>query len=306
MAEEQKHFYGISTLTRIEEPLAAALNRLVASGWCHIEIMVEDGHRELLNWSEAQQTELERWGRERGIFWSIHAPIHGVNACASDPAAIEASLAALKQAIKIAQRLDAAYIVLHPGEYDRAIPDAVADPEGYAAARAECLARCASFLRKLVDETGGEAGIPLALENVPPRPERFGSDCDFLLDAIAAAGTSRVRVLLDIGHAHLCGPERALAELRKCKSRLIGMHIGDNHGERDEHLAVGGGTVPYRELAAELAEDGERLIWVLETGSEAAAAASVHPLEAWRAPYRGAPAHGPYEHKRDISGAAGT
>ncbi|MEK3865888.1 sugar phosphate isomerase/epimerase family protein [Paenibacillus sp. FSL H7-0716] len=303
MAEWLQKDYSISTLTWIGLPLTEALNRLTASGWRHIEIMVEDGHRELLDWSETQRTELERWSREEGISWSVHAPIHGVNACASDPETIEAGLATLKQAIGIAHRLDAAYVVLHPGEYKRAIPDVATDPDGYAAARADCLSLCALFLRRLINETGGEAGIPLALENVPPRPDRFGSDCGFLLEAIAAAGTSRVRILLDAGHAHLCGPGRAIAELRKCKPLLIGMHIGDNHGERDEHLAVGSGTVPYRELAAELGEDGERLIWVLETGNEAAAAASLNPLEAWRAPHRAARGDSLPEHEPGGGGA---
>ncbi|THF75495.1 sugar phosphate isomerase/epimerase family protein [Cohnella fermenti] len=282
MTDQVQSRYGISTLTRIGQPLETALQRLAEAGWRRLEIMVEDGHRELLDWSEERLGELERWGERQGIAWSMHAPIHGVNSCSSDPSEVEAGLALLKRAIAIANRLGASYVVMHPGEYDRPIPDPASDPNGYAEARADCVARCASYLRRLIGETGGEEGNPLALENVPPRPDRFGWDCAFLADAIAASGTSRVRILFDIGHAHLCGEGHVMNELRKHERLLLGMHISDNRGMKDEHLAVGRGTIPYEGIVAALGKAGDRIAWVLETGSEAAASESLELLDNWR------------------------
>ena len=36
----------------------------------------------------------------------------------------------------------------------------------------------------------------------------------------------------------------------KLTDRMIHTHVHDNHGERDEHLPVGNGTVPWKKVIA--------------------------------------------------------
>jgi len=46
----------------------------------------------------------------------------------------------------------------------------------------------------------------------------------------------------------------------KLKNMVIHAHIHDNHGERDEHLPVGFGTVPWERVAAAFEDYRGRMV----------------------------------------------
>jgi sugar phosphate isomerase/epimerase len=95
-----------------------------------------------------------------------------------------------------------------------------------------------------------EAGVRLALEN----SQTLGS-MEYLLAVVDALGPEKAGVCVDTGHAALgdLGPGRAL---RMAGERLITTHLQDNHGQRDDHMPPGGGTINWDDVADALSEIG--------------------------------------------------
>ena len=87
-------------------------------------------------------------------------------------------------------------------------------------------------------------GITLMVENSE------GEDADTM--AVVLDGLPTVGLHLDIGHANI-GVKKSLAPglLERFGDRLKHVHLSDNKGTRDDHLAIGAGTISWkRELRA--------------------------------------------------------
>ncbi len=87
--------------------------------------------------------------------------------------------------------------------------------------------------------TAESLGITLMVENVE------GDDADALapvLDALPSVGLH-----LDIGHANI-GTRKSHSRslLERYGSRLKHVHLSDNKGKSDDHLAIGAGTVDWK------------------------------------------------------------
>lgn len=60
------------------------------------------------------------------------------------------------------------------------------------------------------------------------------------------------RMVLDIGHSHIRGETEQY--LRRFRDRIVHIHVHDNNGRQDQHLAVGSGNVDWEGFAALLKE----------------------------------------------------
>lgn len=107
-------------------------------------------------------------------------------------------------------------------------------------------------LLRLLSDRAGEAGLTLALENVPLQFP-FGYRMDELLQFLAGLSLPNVRLCLDSGHAHLCGIDVAAA-IRDAGDWLLTTHFHDNYGlcrasdpvvAVDRHLVPGLGTINW-------------------------------------------------------------
>lgn len=124
-------------------------------------------------------------------------------------------------------------------------------------------------------------GVTLAVENLFPSPkQRHSLCCDFTeISEFLSAVPSSVGFLLDLGHlnvsATVLGFDRQDA-LERCLAvfgpRIVEVHLSENNGERDEHLAVLDGSWQLSALAA------------IHKIPPASGAARVYTLEARRAP----------------------
>jgi sugar phosphate isomerase/epimerase len=63
-------------------------------------------------------------------------------------------------------------------------------------------------------------------------------------------GIPGVGITVDIGHAHTVGK---VQEFLPCLSRASHCHVHDNHGQSDEHLALGDGTIDWSLAGPEIA-----------------------------------------------------
>jgi len=157
----------------------------------------------------------------------------------------------LRDEIDFAGRLNAEILVLHPicfGLSDRG--DRMDVPE----------------IRRIAD-CAERRGVMLAVENM--------RDSVWLLDRVIDEvgdnpATSNVGVCIDIGHAHRSrdagtGQEIVSNYLDRYAAQLVHLHLHGNHGDRDEHLVPGQGTVDWSRVFATLDRIGFQGSAVLES-----------------------------------------
>ncbi|MGQ0549601.1 MAG: sugar phosphate isomerase/epimerase family protein [Armatimonadota bacterium] len=219
--------FGVSSFAAIGGPLPDAAGDLVAFD-VGLEIMCEPPHA----WPAPVP-----W--EHGRVLSLHSPILGINIASTNPGIREESLRQVLATIHEAARLGAAGVVVHPGippyqeimPRDRGLPYAI-----------ESLRRCA--------EEAAAAGVEIYLENMPAitlaegtRPVAIAyavtyEELRMLYDAV---NHPALRLCLDLGHAHLAGRHVLDAMLKD--TDVVHVHVNDNHGRRDDHLAWGEGEI---------------------------------------------------------------
>lgn len=157
-----------------------------------------------------------------------------------------------KEAIDLSEKIGASYVVIHPDFLgSSAFEKKEACDRAY-----EQMAGLASYAKK--------RGVNLAMENVGYHGQSIYTEeefADFLEDL-----PDNTYYLIDTGHAFLNGWDIP-ALIRKTKNRLLGLHLHDNHGLRDEHLAIGQGKIewaPIFEAIKELYNQGLKPELVLE------------------------------------------
>ena len=95
------------------------------------------------------------------------------------------------------------------------------------------------------------------LENV------FDDDWRLLLDVYERVNQPNFKLCLDIGHAH-CYSSLDVREWAKNLAPYVShVHIHDNCGDRDSHIGLGSGNLPWQEVLGYLPETKERT-WTIE------------------------------------------
>jgi sugar phosphate isomerase/epimerase len=85
--------------------------------------------------------------------------------------------------------------------------------------------------------------VRLMLENVPVRDCGTGGIGNF---SYVMAKVPLLNCHLDIAHAYIeGGMSRIKKYLTRFSERLVHIHIHDNHGELDEHLPIGSGSIDF-------------------------------------------------------------
>jgi len=83
----------------------------------------------------------------------------------------------------------------------------------------------------------------------------------------------------DIGHFNVFGRCDLLEWLESVKGRLLELHLHDNDGKCDQHLAIGDGTADFKALFDYLSNLGEKLVLTIESHQESSARRSMAELE---------------------------
>ncbi|MCQ8894445.1 MAG: sugar phosphate isomerase/epimerase [Methanolinea sp.] len=92
-----------------------------------------------------------------------------------------------------------------------------------------------------------EHGVTACLENMIGVREFLCRDPQELLGMVE--GLEGIGITIDIGHAHTVGLVQAfLPHIGKATH----MHVHDNHGQSDEHLAIGEGTIDWERVGREI------------------------------------------------------
>ncbi|MCC8433307.1 sugar phosphate isomerase/epimerase [Brevibacillus sp. M2.1A] len=264
-----KGSFSVSTYALFDLSLRDAIVQLLQKDWKGIEIMCEENHADLLDWSWERLKELKQQGNEGEIAWSIHAPISGCNLAADAGSTRDQTLNTMKRCLEIASFLDCTHVVMHAGE----VEDRLAESE-----RARGVENVSQAIHVLTSELSAESRTILTVENVPPYPKVLGWNVEDLVRICQHVDSSRVRIVYDVGHAHLIRPGYAIDALQKVLPYLSALHLSDNFGKLDDHLAVGEGTIPFEPILSLLKDNGFAGHWVVETKQLACAEASVERL----------------------------
>ncbi len=114
--------------------------------------------------------------------------------------------------------------------------------------------------------------IEVCLEN------SWGHGPELLAAEVDAVDLPNVGACLDVGHAHLQGSSPQDRWVDVLGARIRHMHLHDNDGSSDQHLATGEGTIDWHELIAALRRNGLRPAATLEVEGVGPSAASIEHL----------------------------
>ncbi|NJE29512.1 sugar phosphate isomerase/epimerase [Thermococcus sp. 18S1] len=186
---------------------------------------------------------LDGWGMKR----TVHAPFSDVNIGSFNDRLRRTSLEIIHETIELAAELDALSVTIHPGHCS---PVSVKNRRKYLEIHRESLGEIARW--------GEEYGVKVGVENMPRFVILDAQTCERLCEIL---GDVEIGVTFDVGHLNTTTGEfeRFLEVLG---DRIVHVHLHDNRGERDEHLALGDGTVPWARVLPRL----PRVTWTLEVG----------------------------------------
>jgi sugar phosphate isomerase/epimerase len=150
----------------------------------------------------------------------------------------------VKRALEVAERIPFKHLVQHLGHGRQ-----MADPRKYDAAFSSLEHLCV-FAK--------ERGVTIALENTP---DELGAPLS-LQQFLKETHLNDLRLCFDTGHAHM--DDAFDVGFDAMHDRIAVVHVHDNRGEKDEHLAPYEGTLDWEMALGKLAGLPEQLPIVLE------------------------------------------
>jgi sugar phosphate isomerase/epimerase len=223
-------------------PVLEEIETFARLGFDYFELAMDPpmAHYSILS---AKRRDITRALQENGLGLVCHLPTF-LSTADLTPSLRQASVNEMHRSLEVAALLGAAKVVLHPstaGGMGAFVLDTV---KGYAF----------DFLSQMVD-AAAPLSITICLENMFPR-NRLGVDPEDFEEFFKAFPS--LRMTLDTGHANIDDRRgRRLKGLATRFGRRIGhLHISDNRGKMDDHLAVGQGTVRFADLVRHLKSAG--------------------------------------------------
>lgn len=189
--------------------------------------------------------------QEAGRRITLHGPFQDLAPGALDDAVLAASRRRLRQAFRYLPVFRPAAIVCHLGYEDR----------HYRWNVEEWLASSAATWKELA-AIAATHGVRLMLENV------YEQEPELFLEVIDRVGAPNLQVCLDVGHLLAFGTGDFLYWLKTLGPVLGHLHLHDNHGDEDAHLALGAGKVPLADILQVVARQGRRPLVTIEPHQE--------------------------------------
>jgi len=206
---------------------------VVADGACSFE-------------QEENVREVSEIAGSTGLSLSVHAPYSDLNLASLNypiwRESVRQILTCINRAAEVADR-----VTVHPGYLS---PVGKLLPDRTWALQKSALTEIGAF--------AADRGVRVFLENMGGLKEvlcRFPEEILGMIDGVPGVGFT-----LDVGHAHTVGRVPEFLRLLPSADHL---HIHDNHGLADEHLALGDGTIPWEEVGRAVGR-GYRGIVVVE------------------------------------------
>lgn len=180
---------------------------------------------------------------------TVHGPFLDLNPMTFDSQVRQITMTRYAQAYEAAAELGAEKIVYHTCFH----PD-IYLLTGWAQ-------RTAEFYREFLEN---RKEVKVVLENV------FDREWEPILEAVCQIDSPDLGICLDIGHAH-CYSSKSVEDWTKgMKEYLSHVHIHDNFGDQDAHLALGQGNIPVEKILTPLLGSSRPLTFTIECGTKEA------------------------------------
>jgi sugar phosphate isomerase/epimerase len=166
--------------------------------------------------------------RSADLNCSLHAPFLDLSPGAIDPRIRQVSRERLEQVFQLIPVFQPRWVVCHLAYEARHYED---DQERW---RGYCLETFAGWLERL-----GGMDLPLMVENV------YEKEPDHLRALFQSLPDPRLRFCLDVGHHRLYARSDLTTWIEQLGPYLGMLHLHDNHGQVDDHLALGSGTIDF-------------------------------------------------------------
>ena len=162
----------------------------------------------------------------------IHSQLNDVNIASINPTLRKASIKEIEKTFKLANSIDVEMVTVHPGIYS---PLSIYWDETSKTA--------IDSLNKLKMK-GDEYGVTITMENLPEMWLALCSKPEETSDFLDETGLD---FCLDVGHAYTSD---SLDEFLEFKP--VNLHLHDNVGEEDSHLALGDGEIDFEYVLSKL------------------------------------------------------
>lgn len=210
-----------------------------------VEIYIDNNTIEEVTKEDAR--ELGRLLHDQDIPASIHAPFMDLSPGAFDRRVRELTEEILKTTVEIALSLRAVTVVCHPG-YDR---------WRFGGNSQLWFDRSIQTWKEVLRVAGKD--IPVLLENIfEEEPSTLYALFDYFKE-------ENLWFCFDSGHFNLFSKVPLEDWIIPLSKRVREMHLHDNHATADEHLPIGLGTFPFRELKTLLKVISHEIVPVAET-----------------------------------------
>jgi sugar phosphate isomerase/epimerase len=199
--------------------------------------------------------------REAGRRISLHGPFQDLAPGGLDDGILAVSRRRLRQAFRYLPVFRPVAVVCHLGYEAR----------HYGWDQERWLAHSAATWKELA-ALAAPSGVTVMLENV------YETEPELFLEVLDRVGAPNLKVCFDAGHL-LAFSTGDFPRWLKTLAPVIGqLHLHDNHGDADAHLALGAGRVPLRETLDYLAGLGIQPLITLEPHQEGSLDASLDYL----------------------------
>ena len=206
--------------------------------------------------SEAALSEARRVGEELAgheLVITTHGPLYDLNPGSLDPVIRTYTREAFLRGIEVSEALRARKIVYHTF-FNPLLPHGV-------------LPGWKELSTPLWTETisrAAEADVTVCLEN------SYEPTAELFKDLFLAFDDGRMRMCYDPAHVHLYSRDGQSAWVVTLGHLVDHLHLNDNHGASDDHLALGEGEIPYATFLPDLCLSCEQATVVLEMNLERA------------------------------------
>jgi sugar phosphate isomerase/epimerase len=176
---------------------------------------------------------------------SFHGLFGDLNCGSYDPLIREVSRQRLDLSYQTAVRLGATHIVFHHGY----VP--------HTSLEKNWIRRMAQFWKAFLKDKPAE--VFFHLENM------LELSPDILIESLDLINDPRLGACLDVGHSNCNSNAPVLVWVERLGKRITYVHLHDNDGTGDQHLGIGRGNIPFKQVCAALQALAPEAIWALET-----------------------------------------
>jgi sugar phosphate isomerase/epimerase len=223
--------FSFSSSALVDKPFdwAYQLKDLGYTGW---EI-VQEGRQRL---TTENIKEAKNIVDTTGLVITIHLPYSDLNLASMNQPIWDESVRQMKNCLSLACDF-ADLAVVHPGHLS---PLGAQMPD-------KAWSQNILGIQQVCDHAS-ELGFTIAVENMVNMAAILGRRPEEMLGIIETVDRENLGFILDVGHANTNSNIDKFLGDKELMARLIHTHIHDNHGDRDEHLPVGSGTVPWERV----------------------------------------------------------